>query len=125
MIVGSQGFCWKFLLNRRKETYRLWALILEEWRPKETMNIKAIGGFIHSLKRVEIQNFDIGRTKREGLKLKGFLSYYFKLESIFKFLLVFMVCFLMQYDSMMPCNMLILSVSHQKKSFCPIYKLYV
>jgi hypothetical protein len=63
--------------------------------------------------------------KREGLKLKGFLSYDFELESIFKFLLVFMVCFLMQYDSMMSCNMSVLSVPHQKKSFCPIHKAYV
>jgi hypothetical protein len=69
------------------------------------MNIKVIGGFIHSLKRVKTQNFDIRRMKREGLKMKGFLSYDLELESIFKFLLVFMVCFLMQYDSMMPCNM--------------------
>jgi hypothetical protein len=69
------------------------------------MNIKVIGGFIHSLKRVETQNFDIRQMKWEGLKMKGFLSYDLELESIFKFLLVFIVCFLMQYDSMMPCNM--------------------
>jgi hypothetical protein len=53
------------------------------------MNIKVIGDFINSLKRLETQNFDIEQTKRGGLKLKGFLSYDFKLESIFlKFLLV-------------------------------------
>jgi hypothetical protein len=80
------------------------------------MNIKVVGGFIHSLKRVETQNFDIGRTKQEGLKLKGFLSYDFELESNFKFLLVFMVCFLMQYECMMSCNMSALYVPHQKKS---------
>jgi hypothetical protein len=57
------------------------------------MNIKVIGGFIHSPKRVDTHNFDIGRTKWEGLKLKGFLSSDFELESIFRFLLVFMVCF--------------------------------
>jgi hypothetical protein len=80
------------------------------------MNIKVIGDFVHSLKRVETQNFDIGRTKREELKLKGFFSYDFELESIFKILLVFMVCFLMQYECMMSCNMLVLYVPHQKKS---------
>jgi hypothetical protein len=67
---------------------------------------------------VETQNFDIGRTKREGLKLKVFLNYDFELESIFKFLLVFMICFLMQYDCMMPCNMSALYVPHQKKKGC-------
>jgi hypothetical protein len=44
------------------------------------LNIKVIGNCINSLKRVKTQNFDIGRTKQEGLKLKGFLSYDFKLE---------------------------------------------
>jgi hypothetical protein len=85
------------------------------------MNIKVIGCFIHSLKMVETQNFDIGRTKREGLKLTGFLSYDFELESIFKFLLVFMVCFLIQYECMMSCNMSSLYVPHQKKSLPNIY----
>jgi hypothetical protein len=42
------------------------------------MNIKVVGGFIHSLNRVQTQNFDVGRTKREELKLKGFLSYDFE-----------------------------------------------
>jgi hypothetical protein len=79
------------------------------------MNIKVVEGFIHSLKRVETQNFDIGRMKREGLKLKEFLSYDFELESIFKFLLVFMVCFLIQYECMMPCNKSVLYVPYQKK----------
>jgi hypothetical protein len=43
-----------------KEAYRLWTLILEERRPKETMNIMVIGDFVLSLKRVETPNFDIG-----------------------------------------------------------------
>jgi hypothetical protein len=47
------------------------------------MNMKVIGDFINSLKGVETQNFDIERTKRKGLKLKGILSYDFELESIF------------------------------------------
>jgi hypothetical protein len=58
-------------------------LILEEPRPKETINIKVVGDFINSLKRVETQNFYIRRMKQEGLKLKGFLSYDFELESFF------------------------------------------
>jgi hypothetical protein len=45
--------------------------------------MKVIGDFINSLKGVETQNFDIERTKRKGLKLKGILSYDFELESIF------------------------------------------
>jgi hypothetical protein len=79
------------------------------------MNIKVIGDFIHSPKMVETQNYDIGRTKREGLKVKGLLSYDFKLESIFKLLLFFMVCFLMQYECMTSCNISALYVPHQKK----------
>jgi hypothetical protein len=80
------------------------------------MNIKVIGDFINSLKRLETQNFDIGQTKREGLKLKGFLSYDLKLESIFfEVSLGFMVFFLMQYECMMPCNMSVLYIPHQKK----------
>jgi hypothetical protein len=85
----------KFLVEPKEGAYRLQNLIIEELKPKETMNIKVIGDFINSIKRVETQNFDIRRTKQEGLQLKGFLSYDFKLESIFKFLLVFTVCFLM------------------------------
>jgi hypothetical protein len=49
------------------------------------MNIKVVGDFIHSLQRVETQKFDIRRTKREGLKLKGFLSYDLELELILSF----------------------------------------
>jgi hypothetical protein len=48
---------------------------------------------------METQNFDIGQRKQEGLKLEGFSRYDFELESIFKFPLVFKVCFLMQYES--------------------------
>jgi hypothetical protein len=53
---------------------------------------------------METQNFDIGQRKQEGLKLEGFSRYDFELESIFKFPLVFKVCFLMQYEYMMSCN---------------------
>jgi hypothetical protein len=53
--------------------------------------------------------------KREGLKLKAFLSYDFELELVFKFPLVFMVCFLMQHECMMSYNMSALYVPHQKK----------
>jgi hypothetical protein len=100
-IIKSCQCGWKFLFEPNEETDRLRNLILEEPKPKETMNIKVIGDFINSLKRVETWNFDIGRMKLEGLKLKGFLSYDFELEPIFKFLLVFMMCFLMQYEGMM------------------------
>jgi hypothetical protein len=105
MIVQNCRCCSKFLFEPKEVTYQLLNLILEEPMPKETMNIQVIGDFINSLKRVETQNFDIGRTKRKWLKLKGFLSYDFELESIFKFLLVFMVCSLMQYEYMMSCTM--------------------
>jgi hypothetical protein len=45
----------------------------------------------------------------------GFSRYDYELESIFKFLLVFKICFLMQYECMMPCNMSDLYVPYQKK----------
>jgi hypothetical protein len=48
--------------------------------PGETLNIKVIVEPIALPKRGETQNFDIGRIEREGLKLKGFLSYDFELE---------------------------------------------
>jgi hypothetical protein len=71
MIVQSCRCCYKFRFEPKEVTYQLWTLILEERRPKETMNIKVIGGFIHSLKRVKAQNFDIGQTKREGLSIEA------------------------------------------------------
>jgi hypothetical protein len=83
--------------------------------PGETLNIKVVEESVALLKRGKTQNFDIGRMKREGLKLKGFLSYDFELETIFKFPFIFRVCFLMQYECMMSCNMLALYVSHKKK----------
>jgi hypothetical protein len=49
------------------------------------------------------------------LKLKGFLRYDFELELILKFPLVFKVCFLMQYECMMSCNMLALYVLTKRK----------
>jgi hypothetical protein len=79
--------CWKFLFALKGVTYGLQNLSLFEARSKGTSNIKVVGNFISSLKKVEIQNFDIGRKNHEVLKLTGFSGYDFKLESIFKFLL--------------------------------------
>jgi hypothetical protein len=45
----------------------------------------------------------------------GFLRSDFESELIFKFILVFKIRFLMQYECMMPCNMSDLYVPHQKK----------
>jgi hypothetical protein len=90
-------------------------LILEEPRPKETLNINVIGDFINSPKRVETQNFDIGRRNFEAVKLVGFSRYDYDLELIFKILLVFKICFLMQYECMMSCDMSSLYVPYQKK----------
>jgi hypothetical protein len=95
-------------------------LVLEEERPKETLNIKVVEDFINSLKRVETQNFNIGRRNYEAVKLVGFSRYDYNLESIFKFLLVFKICFLMQYECMMSYNMLVLYVPHQKKKLSNI-----
>jgi hypothetical protein len=79
-----------------KVTYQLQNLILEEPRPKKTLNIKVVGDFINSLKRMEIQKFDIKRRNYEVVKLVGFSRYDYDLESIFMFLLVFKICFLTQ-----------------------------
>jgi hypothetical protein len=76
------------------------------------MNIEVVGNFLSFLKRVETQNCGTGRMDHEGLKLEGFSRYDFKLESIFKFLLIFKISFLMQYECMMPCNMSAIYVSH-------------
>jgi hypothetical protein len=59
------------------------------------------------------------------LKLIGFLRYDFELDSIFKFVLVFEVRFSMQYESMMPCNISVLYVPHQKKSSLNIYGVHI
>jgi hypothetical protein len=45
----------------------------------------------------------------------GFLRSDFESELIFKFILVFKIRFLMQYECMMPCNMSDLYVPHQKR----------
>jgi hypothetical protein len=71
-VVESCWYCWKFLFESKEVTYRLWNLGLNEARSKETLNIKIIGNFTNSIKRVKTQNFYIGRMKQEGLKLKGF-----------------------------------------------------
>ncbi len=111
-IVQSCRYYGIFLFELKEVTHRLRNLGFEEVRPKEILNIKVIGNFINSQKRVISQNFDTGRMKRNGLKLKGFLRYDFELESIFMFPLVFMVCFLIQYECMMSCNMSVLYVPH-------------
>jgi hypothetical protein len=54
--VQSRRYYWEFLYKLKEVTYRLRNLGLEEVRPKETLNIKVIGDFINSLKRVETQN---------------------------------------------------------------------
>jgi hypothetical protein len=68
---------------------------LREVRPRKTLNIKVVTDFINSLKRVETRDFDIGRRNDEAVKLVGFSRYDYILESFFKFLLVFKICFLM------------------------------
>jgi hypothetical protein len=60
-------------------------------------------------------DFDIGRRNYEAVKLVGFSRYDYDLESIFKFILVFKICFLMQYEHTMSCNMLALYIPYQKK----------
>jgi hypothetical protein len=115
-IIQSCRYCWKFQFEPKEVTYRPRTLGINEARSIGMLNIKIIGNYINSLKRVKTHNFDVGRTKREGLKLKGFLSYDFELESIFKFPLVFMVCFLMQYECVMSCNMSVLYVLTKRKS---------
>jgi hypothetical protein len=59
-IVESCRYCWKFLFELKEVTYRIRNLVFEEPRPKETLNIEVAGNFIKSLKRVEMQDFDIG-----------------------------------------------------------------
>jgi hypothetical protein len=91
-----------------------------EARSAVTANSKVVGNSMSFLTRVETHNFNIGQRKHEGLKLKGFSTYDFELESIFKFLLVFKVCFLMQYECMMSCNMSALDVLTKRKKGCQI-----
>jgi hypothetical protein len=100
-VLRFVGSCWKFLFKPKELTYRLRNLGLEEAIPKETMNINVVVDFINSLKRVETQNFDIRRRNYEAVKLVGFSRYDYDLESVFKFLLVFKICFLMQYECIM------------------------
>jgi hypothetical protein len=83
----------------------------------ETLNNKVVGNAISFVRRVGTQNFDIERKEHEGLKLKRFSRYDFGSESNFlKFLFVFKVRFLMQYECMMPYNMSDLYIPYQKKS---------
>jgi hypothetical protein len=46
-------------------------------------------------------------------------------NQFFKFLFVFKICFLMQYECMMSCNMLALYVPHQKKRFSNIDDVHI
>jgi hypothetical protein len=52
-------------------------------RLRETLNIKVIGDFINSVKRVKMQDFDIGRRNYEVMELAGFSRYDYELESFF------------------------------------------
>jgi hypothetical protein len=88
-----------------------------EERFEETLNIEVVGNSICFLRSEKTQNFDTGQRNQEGLSLEGFSRYDFKLESNFKFLLVFDISFLMQYECMMSCNMLTLYVPHKNKMF--------
>jgi hypothetical protein len=85
MIVQNCRYCWEFLFKPKEVTYRLRNLGLEEVRPKKTLNIKVVADFINSLKKVEAQNFNIGRRNYEAVKLVGFSRYDFDLESILSF----------------------------------------
>jgi hypothetical protein len=89
MIVQSYRYYWKFLFELKKVTYWLQNLGLEEMRPKETLNIKALGDSINSLKWVEMHDIDIGWRNYEVVELVGFSRHDYELESIFKFLLAF------------------------------------
>jgi hypothetical protein len=63
-----------------------------------------------------MQDIDIERRNYEAVELVGFSRYDYELESIFKFLLNFKVCFLIQYECMMACNMSVLYVLTKRKS---------
>jgi hypothetical protein len=62
----------KILIEPNEAIYPLRKLSLMEVRSTETLNIKIIGKSVRFLKRVETQNFDIGRRNNEALKLIGF-----------------------------------------------------
>jgi hypothetical protein len=115
-ILQSCPYYWKFLFEPKEVTYRLRNLILEEVWPNETLNIKVVEDFINSPKRIETQDFAIGRRNYKAVRLVGFSRNDYDLKSIFKFLLVFKICFLMQHECMMSCNMSVIYVPHQKKS---------
>jgi hypothetical protein len=59
-IIEICRYCSKFLFEPKEMTYRLRNVGSNEARSKETLNIKVIGNFINSLKRVKTQNFDTG-----------------------------------------------------------------
>jgi hypothetical protein len=69
--------------------------------------------------------FDTKRRNHEVLRLEGFSRYDLESESIFKFLLIFKIRFWMQYECMMPCNMLALYIPRQKKKVPNIYGICI
>jgi hypothetical protein len=116
MISESQGVLLEFLFKPKKVTYRLRNLSLKKASYAVTPNSKIIENSMSILTRVETQIFEIRRRKHEWLKLIRFLRYCIKMGiNFFKFLLVFKVRFLMQYECMMSYNMSSIYVPHQKK----------
>jgi hypothetical protein len=59
------------------------------------------------------------------VKLVGFSRYDYELESICEFLLVFKICFFMQYECMMSWNISAICVPHQKKISPNIDGIYI
>jgi hypothetical protein len=101
------------------KTSRLRDLIVNEARFEETRNKKVTWDYMSLLKRVRAPNFTIRRKGHVVLKLEGCLRWGFELESIFKFLMIFKVRSLIQYECMMSCNVSALYVPHQKKKGSP------
>jgi hypothetical protein len=72
MVSKSGRWLMKILIEPNEAIYPLRKLSLMEVRSTETLNIKIVGKSVRFLKRVETQNFDIGRRNNEALKLIGF-----------------------------------------------------
>jgi hypothetical protein len=115
MIIESCWYCWKFLFEPTEVTYRLWNLGLEEVRPKETLNIKVVGGFHKLSKESRNSEFWYQTKKLWRGKVGRIFKIWLRFGIDFKFLLVFKICFLMQYEYMMSCNMSALYVPHQRE----------
>jgi hypothetical protein len=90
------------------------ALSVIEAKSGETLDIEVIENSISFVRRVETQNFDAGRKDHEGLKREWFSRYDFELESIF--LSLFWFSRFASLCNMMPCNISVLYVAHQKKN---------